>query len=169
MSFFCIITIWFLNSYLSRYRTRAIISRGLYIYYPIFEVHFFVFKEFFFQKILFFCMFSVQERFLIKSGLWWRVYGSCGRFDFFLPDLRCLGQNWVYSTSCSAQTAPWTSSVKQITGAQSLLSLIIYSLGTWVPDVNFFRIHTCNNSRNDKCWKFVEHITLHCFPKLLSS
>ena len=47
MSFFCIITIWFLNSYLSRYRTRAIISRGLYIYYPIFEDHFFVFKEVF--------------------------------------------------------------------------------------------------------------------------
>ena len=29
------------------YRTRAIIIRGLYIFYPIFEVHFFVFKEFF--------------------------------------------------------------------------------------------------------------------------
>ena len=27
------------------YRTRAIISRGLYIFYPIFEDHFFVFKE----------------------------------------------------------------------------------------------------------------------------
>ena len=29
------------------YRTRAIISRGLYIFYPIFKDHFFVFKEVF--------------------------------------------------------------------------------------------------------------------------
>jgi hypothetical protein len=29
------------------YRTRAIISRGLYIFYPIFKDHFFDFKEFF--------------------------------------------------------------------------------------------------------------------------
>ena len=29
------------------YRTRAIITRGLYICYPIFEVHFFAFKEVF--------------------------------------------------------------------------------------------------------------------------
>ena len=31
----------------SKYRTRAIITRGLYIFYPIFEDHFFVFKEVF--------------------------------------------------------------------------------------------------------------------------
>ena len=36
-----------LDSSLDRYRMRAIITRGLYIYYPIFEVHFYVFKEFF--------------------------------------------------------------------------------------------------------------------------
>ena len=29
----------------------------------------------FFLKILALCMVSIQERFLIKSGLWWRVYG----------------------------------------------------------------------------------------------
>ena len=29
------------------YRTRAIISRSLYIFYPIFKDHFFVFKEVF--------------------------------------------------------------------------------------------------------------------------
>ena len=29
------------------YRTRAIISRGLYIFYTIFKDHFFVFKEVF--------------------------------------------------------------------------------------------------------------------------
>ena len=53
---------------ISIYRTRAIITRGLYIFYPIFEDHFFVFKEVF-QKILPLCMVSIQERFLIKSGL----------------------------------------------------------------------------------------------------
>ena len=30
-----------------KYRTRAIISRGLYIFYPIFKDNFFVFKEVF--------------------------------------------------------------------------------------------------------------------------
>ena len=29
------------------YQIRAIITRGLYIYYPIFEVYFFVYKEVF--------------------------------------------------------------------------------------------------------------------------
>ena len=33
--------------YYSMYRTRAIITRGLYFFYPIFEDHFFVFKELF--------------------------------------------------------------------------------------------------------------------------
>ena len=41
----------------------SIIACGLYyIQYPVFEVHFFVFKEFFFQKILSLCMVSIQER-----------------------------------------------------------------------------------------------------------
>ena len=34
----------------SMYRTRAIITRGLYIFYPIFEVYFFVFKEVFWEN-----------------------------------------------------------------------------------------------------------------------
>ena len=58
------------------YCKRTIITRGLYIYYPIFEVHFFVFKEFFFHKILFLGIVSIQARFQIKSGLWWHVYGT---------------------------------------------------------------------------------------------
>ena len=36
-----------ISMYLHIYRPRAIISRGLYIFYPIFKDHFFVFKEFF--------------------------------------------------------------------------------------------------------------------------
>ena len=50
------------------YRTRAIITRGLYTFYPIFEGQ----KRFlrsFFCKILTLCMVSIQERFQIKSGL----------------------------------------------------------------------------------------------------
>ena len=43
------------------YRTRAIITRGLYTFNPIFEVQKRVFSER--------CMVSIQERFLIKSGL----------------------------------------------------------------------------------------------------
>ena len=35
------------SCYQLKYRTRAIISRGLYIFYPIFEDHFFVFKDVF--------------------------------------------------------------------------------------------------------------------------
>ena len=44
------------------YRMCTIISHGLYIYYPLFEDHFFVLKK----------------QFVIKSGLWWCVYGSWG-------------------------------------------------------------------------------------------
>ena len=55
-------------------RMRAIISRGLYIFNPISKDHFFLFKELF-QKILSLCMACIQERLLIKSGLWWRAYG----------------------------------------------------------------------------------------------
>ena len=36
--------------WLSKYRTRAIISRGLYIFYSISKDHFFVFKEVFSEK-----------------------------------------------------------------------------------------------------------------------
>ena len=55
------------SSYLI-YRTRAIITRGLYTFYPIFEGK----KRFlrnFFCKILTLYMVSIQERFQIKSGL----------------------------------------------------------------------------------------------------
>ena len=51
------------------YRTRAIITRGLYTFYPLFEVQKRFFKGFFFLKILALCMVSIRERLLIKSGL----------------------------------------------------------------------------------------------------
>ena len=59
----------------SEYRTHAIITRGLYTFYPIFEGQ----KRFlrsFFCKILTLCMVSIQERFQVKSGLYWRAYGN---------------------------------------------------------------------------------------------
>ena len=43
------------------YRTRAIITRGLYTFYPLFEVQKRFFKGFF-LKILALCMVSIQER-----------------------------------------------------------------------------------------------------------
>ena len=52
----------------SKYHTRIIITRNLYTFYPLFEVQ----KRFFkglFLKILALCMVSIQEQFLIKSGL----------------------------------------------------------------------------------------------------
>ena len=55
------------------YAHHYIATRGLYTFYPLFEVQ----KRFlrgFFLKILALCLVSIQERFLIKSELWWRVY-----------------------------------------------------------------------------------------------
>jgi hypothetical protein len=49
-----------------KYRTRAIITRGLYIHYPIFELHFFVSMTFFSENSI---LERIQEQFLIKSGL----------------------------------------------------------------------------------------------------
>ena len=42
------------------YRTRAIISRGLYIFYPIFKDQFFVFKEVFSE--IFVLMYGLYSR-----------------------------------------------------------------------------------------------------------
>ena len=54
------------------YRTRAIITRGLYTFYPIFEGQ----KHFlrsFFRKILTLCTVSIQERVMMAA------YGTCVR------------------------------------------------------------------------------------------
>ena len=54
--------------YIPKYRTRSIITRGLYTFYLLFEVQ----KRFsrgFLKKNLALCMVSIQERLLIKSGL----------------------------------------------------------------------------------------------------
>jgi hypothetical protein len=56
------------------YRTRNIIIRGLYSFYPLFKIQK-VFSRGFFLKILALCMVSIQERLLIKSGLCWCAYG----------------------------------------------------------------------------------------------
>jgi hypothetical protein len=49
----------------SIYCTRAIITRGLYIFYPLFGSQKRFFKEVFSEN----SVISIQERFLIKSGL----------------------------------------------------------------------------------------------------
>ena len=50
------------------YLTRAIVIRGLYTFYPIFEGQKCFFKSFF-RKIRPLCKVSIQERFIIESGL----------------------------------------------------------------------------------------------------
>ena len=54
--------------HISIYRTRAIITHGLYVLNPLFEGQKRLNKGFF-LKILALCMFSIQERVIIKSGL----------------------------------------------------------------------------------------------------
>ena len=63
------------NKLILKYRMRSIWTRGLYIYYPIFEDHFFVFKEVLSKNSVLIYV-SIQERFVIKSGLWWHAYGN---------------------------------------------------------------------------------------------
>ena len=68
--------------YFSLYHTRAILTHGLYIFTPFLKT-ISLFSRRFFHKILSLCMVSIQERFLIKSGLLWRAYGIC--FCFCSP------------------------------------------------------------------------------------
>jgi hypothetical protein len=56
--------------YKIKYRTRAIITRGLFTFYSLFEVQKHFFPGAFFLKFLpYLCMVSIQERFLIKKRL----------------------------------------------------------------------------------------------------
>ena len=43
-----------------------------------------LFSRRFFQKILSLCMVSIQERFPIKSDLWWRMYGTERKLLYFV-------------------------------------------------------------------------------------
>ena len=59
-----------------RYRTRAIISRGLYIFYPIFNDHFFVFKEVF------------SENYVLMYGLYSRA--ACNQERLMMARVRYI-------------------------------------------------------------------------------
>ena len=74
--------------------TRAIISRGFYIAHPIFKDHFFVFKEVFSDNSVLVFMACIQERLVIKSGLWWRAYGI-SYYHSFLFLRRFFSENSV--------------------------------------------------------------------------
>ena len=56
------------------YPSDTIITHGLYLLNPLFEGqnHF---SRRFFEKIVPYSMVSIQERFVIKSKVWWRAYG----------------------------------------------------------------------------------------------
>ena len=60
------------------YRTHAIITRCLYIFYPVFKTVS-LFSRRFFQKISSLCMVSIQDRFVIRNLLWWRLYSRSTR------------------------------------------------------------------------------------------
>ena len=60
--------VYFASSLIAKPSMHAIISRGLYIFYPISKNYFFVLKEVF-QKVLSLCLAYIQERLLIKSTL----------------------------------------------------------------------------------------------------
>ena len=66
--FFSFYQIELKGGYLTDYRTRVIIIRGLYTFYLLLKSKN-VFSKGFFLKILFLCMVRTQEQFLIKSGL----------------------------------------------------------------------------------------------------
>ena len=98
----CCINLQYKSIY--KYRTRAIITRGLYIYYPMFEGQFFVFKGVFFRK---FCPYVWL---VFKSGLWWRAYGRLnevhGMYIYVLTTLsmECL--------VCVLQVTWWKPQIK---------------------------------------------------------
>ena len=51
-------------------------------FYPLFEDHFFVFKEFF-KKILSLHMPCIKEWFVIKSKLWWHTFGIWFKLNYY--------------------------------------------------------------------------------------
>ena len=67
------------------YRTRAIITHSLYIYYPLFQGQKRYLRSFF-HKIQPLCMVSIQDRFIINMGLWWQFQSLSG-FDIRTPIL----------------------------------------------------------------------------------
>ena len=79
----------FMHRCRSKYRTRAIISRGLYIFYPISKDHFFVFKEVFSENsVLMYGLYSRaacnQER-LMMARVRYLTTGNAGheiKIDF---------------------------------------------------------------------------------------
>ena len=93
----------------AEYSTRAIISHGLYIFNPLFEGQFDLYKGSFFLKILSLCTVSNQEQFIMAAkGIWlWKNPASHQRLkqkriqdthEFALL-VRLSGSGW---RSCAA-------------------------------------------------------------------
>ena len=129
---------------------RAIISCGLYIFYPISKDHFFVFKEFFFQKILSLCMACIQERLLIKSSLWWRAYGIYLIIIFVLVCARVSRiSNWVdYGTSHD--------NIDKIILEFSFKNNCITLYWAWRKLASFLALSTMRCHLLLTCWELIE-------------
>ena len=65
------------------YHTCTIICSSFYIYYLLFEDHF-LFSRRFFEKVMSLYGASIQEGFIIKSGLRWHAYSICFESAAFL-------------------------------------------------------------------------------------
>ena len=60
------------NYVVDTYRTHAIISCSLYIYYSIFDIHYFVFKEGFSESYV--IMYGLYTRVFYSPEQLWRMY-----------------------------------------------------------------------------------------------
>ena len=113
---------WCLNFFFSRYfkyRMLAFKTRGLYTFYPLFEDHFFVFKDFFW-KILSLCMVSIQER-VMMARVWY--------LHFTIFSSKCLIFGWKYLyVSCNIFPFCHTAKIKMT----SVDFYIWYTFG-WLP------------------------------------
>ena len=104
------------------YRTRTIITRGLYTFYPIFEGQ----KRFlrsFFCNILALCMVSIQEGFQIKSGLLWRAYGKSSDHQI------CHYKFQYYFNTIAIEY--WTDGAKMEAKIISFLKSVNFSIILW--------------------------------------
>ena len=75
------------------------LSATAWIFFTPFSKTISLFSRRFFQKILSLCMACIQERLVIKSGLWWRAYGSVHNVKNTLHGLKYVDCINIWSTA----------------------------------------------------------------------
>ena len=84
------------------YHTCTIICSSLYIYYLLFEDHS-LFSRRFFEKVMSLYGASIQEGFIIKSGLRWHAYSICFESAAFLDKKKCFQKEFQLITVCNTK------------------------------------------------------------------